>query len=111
MYPLAEGMFAPLNQWYVAAWSNEVTREPMERMLLDETVVMYRNPAGEPIAVAGKCLHRGYPLSKGLLIGDEIECGYHGLRFQPNGACSLIPSQNVIPKGCKIKAYPVAGRG
>ena len=36
MYPLYEGLFAPRNQWYVAAWSSEVTREPIERTILDE---------------------------------------------------------------------------
>ena len=38
MYPLDDGLFAPRNQWHVAAWSSEVTREPIERTILDEPI-------------------------------------------------------------------------
>jgi len=110
MYPLQDGCFAPRNQWYVAAWSSEVTRTPMERMLLNDPVVLYRTFTGGVSALAGFCPHRGFPLAKGELIGDDIECPYHGLRFGPDGACTLIPSQDVVPSACRLRTYAVAER-
>ena len=110
MYPLEDGSFAPRNQWYVAAWLSEISRTPMERMILDEPVILYRTQADEIVALAGFCPHRGFPLASGKLIGDDIECPYHGLRFGPDGACTLIPSQDTIPAACRLRSYPVAAR-
>lgn len=110
MYPLEEGSFAPRNHWYVAAWSSEVTRRPLERIILDDLVVMYRTEDGAVAALSGLCPHRGFPLAKGELVGDDIECPYHGLRFGPEGACSHIPSQDTIPAACRLRSYPVAER-
>ncbi len=108
MYPLAEGLFAAKNQWYLAAWSSEVTRIPMERWILDEPVAFYRREDGTPVAVEGRCPHRSFPLGKSRVVGDNIQCGYHGITFRPDGFCAEIPSQDMIPNVCKIKSYPVS---
>jgi phenylpropionate dioxygenase-like ring-hydroxylating dioxygenase large terminal subunit len=110
MYPLAEGMYAVRNAWYVAAWSKEVTREPMERWILNEPVALYRTQSGEPVALEGRCPHRHFPLGKSRVVGDNIECGYHGITFTPTGSCAKIPSQVQIPSACKVRSYPVAER-
>jgi len=110
MYPLAEGLFAPRNQWYVAAWSSEVTREPMERWILDLPVAFYRTEAGEAVAVGGRCPHRHFPLGKSRLVGDAIECGYHGFTFDRTGKCVRIPSQAQVPAVCRIPSYPLVER-
>ncbi len=107
MYPLPDGYFAPRNRWYIAAWSDEIGRTPIERWILDEPVALYRRENGDPVAVEGRCPHRSYPLGKSRLVGDDIQCGYHGLTFRPDGSCALIPSQPNIPNVCRIKAYPM----
>lgn len=110
MYPLQDGMYAARNQWYVAAWSSEVTREPMERMILNEPIAFYRRQDGQPVAVEGRCPHRHFPLGKSRVVDDNIECRYHGLTFDPSGALVRVPSQTAIPSRCRIKAYPVVER-
>ncbi len=110
MYPLSDGMFAPLNQWYVAAWSTEVVRTPLARDLLNEPVVFFRTEQGIPVALGGRCPHRHFPLGKGTVLGDSIECGYHGIRFGVDGKATYIPSQVAIPPACRVRCYPVAER-
>ena len=110
MYPLADGMFAPRNQWYVAAWSSEITRDPIERWILDEPVALYRKQDGTPVALDGRCPHRSYPLGKSRVVGDNVECGYHGITFTPDGSCARIPSQNTIPNVCRVRAYPLVAK-
>lgn len=107
MHPLKEGCYAPRNQWYVAAWSSEITRKPMERWILNEPLVFYRTERGEAVALAGRCPHRGFPLGESSLVGDDIECGYHGLTFRADGSCSRIPTQEAIPASCRLRSYPV----
>ncbi len=110
MYPLAPGNFAPLNAWYVAAWSSEVGRDPIERWILDEPVALYRKQDGVAVALDGRCPHRSYPLGKSRVVGDDIQCGYHGIRFGPDGRGTHIPSQDMVPGVCKVRAYPLAER-
>lgn len=110
MYPLAEGMFAPRNQWYVAILSDEVSRDPVERFILDEPVAFYRKEDGTPVALHGRCPHRSFPLGKSGVVGDDIQCAYHGISFGPDGQATLIPSQLNIPRVCKVRSYPVAER-
>ena len=96
-----------MNQWYVCAREQEITRTPMTRWICGEPLVFFRRENGSAVALSDRCPHRKYPLSKGHLIHDEIECGYHGLRFGPDGACRLIPAQNEIPPGFGVHAYPL----
>jgi vanillate O-demethylase monooxygenase subunit len=108
MYPLDVAQPYPRNQWYVGAYSHEVSRDILERTLMDQLVVFYRTAAGEAVAMQGLCPHRFYPLVKGALIGDSIQCGYHGLVFGPQGRCETIPSQADVPARCSLLTYPVA---
>ena len=96
------------NCWYVAAWDHEVRRlKLMRRILLGEPVVLYRKGDGAPVALEDRCCHRHAPLSQGRLRGDRLECGYHGLQFDPSGACVHIPAQESIPSSARVRSYPV----
>ena len=69
------------DNWYVAAFAEEVTRVPLRRTLLDESVVLYRTEASGAVALSDVCPHRRAPLHLGRLFGDVIACPYHGLRL------------------------------
>ena len=97
----------PLNQWYVAAKANEIGRKPLARFICGEPLVMFRRENGMPIALEDRCPHRLYPLSSGELRGDEIQCGYHGLRFDGTGRCTHIPAQKTVPDRFAVRAFPV----
>lgn len=95
------------NAWYAAALSSEIKREPFARTLLDEKVVMYRTTGGQVVALEDRCSHRQVPLSRGSLVGDELQCWYHGLRYNCAGQCVSIPSQGTIPIASHVRAFPV----
>ena len=44
------------------------------------------------------------------MIGDQIQCGYHGMRFDESGKCTSIPGQSNIPPQMKARSYPVEER-
>jgi vanillate O-demethylase monooxygenase subunit len=56
-----------------------------------------------------RCPHRFAPLSAGRLIGDDIQCGYHGLKFDCSGACVSNP-HGPIPRAATVTPYGVAER-
>ena len=99
------------NAWYVGAWGTEVGRQNLlRRTLLDEPLVFYRREDGAPVALADKCAHRHAPLSAGRLVGDDIECPYHGLTYDASGACVRVPGQSAIPPGARVRSYPAVER-
>ena len=95
------------NAWYVAGWSSEFADELRRVTLLEENVVMFRHSKGKVVAMEDLCPHRQLPLSKGKRIGDDIQCGYHGLTFNCEGQCIRIPGQDNLPASAYVTAYPV----
>jgi vanillate O-demethylase monooxygenase subunit len=98
------------NAWYVAAWDHEVTREMRRRIILDEPVLLFRRDDGQPVALEDRCCHRQAPLSMGKLVGNIVQCPYHGLQFDTTGKCIKVPSQDRIPASARIRNYPVVER-
>src|SRR5882724_5232515 len=110
MYPFNTRQSMVKNRWYIAAFSEEVTRQPMERTLLGLPVVLYRIEAGSPVAMYGICPHRYYPLALGHVEGDALVCGYHGFTFASDGKCIRIPAQGT-GAGFRQATYRVEERG
>jgi phenylpropionate dioxygenase-like ring-hydroxylating dioxygenase large terminal subunit len=98
------------NSWYVAASDAEIGSKPFARTILGEPVVLFRTQSGTPVAFEDRCPHRHLPLSMGSLVGDQLQCHYHGLRFTPDGRCMRIPGQDHIPAAAKAKTYLLVER-
>jgi vanillate O-demethylase monooxygenase subunit len=97
----------PRNHWYVIAFSHEVGRELLHRECLGDPVVLYRTENGEAVAMLDRCPHRGMPLSMGKLIGDVVQCGYHGFEYDCTGKCLKVPSQDAVPGTMRLHRYPL----
>ena len=97
----------PYNCWWVAGFSTEIGRELLGRWLLDTPVLLYRTEDGRAVAIENRCPHRSAPLSLGCLKGDNVQCGYHGFKFSPEGACVNVPSTGAALPAARIRTYPV----
>lgn len=95
------------NCWYVAATAPELERDLLARTLLGRPVVMYRQEDGTPVALEDRCAHRFLPLSQGRLVGDHVQCGYHGMEFDCSGSCVKVPGQDSVPRGASIQSFPM----
>lgn len=98
------------NCWYAAGFSDEFDGPVTARIYLDQAVVIYRTKAGVPVALEDRCAHRRLPLSLGRRVGDDLECGYHGLVYNAAGNCIRIPGQSAVPPGARVRSYPVIDR-
>jgi phenylpropionate dioxygenase-like ring-hydroxylating dioxygenase large terminal subunit len=79
--------------WYVAAPAHQLARGAMLPVtLLGQQVLLLRDNAGSVSALKDFCPHRGIPLRHGTFNGCEVECCYHGWRFDMGGTCTKIPS-------------------
>ncbi len=99
------------NCWYVAAEAGEIGRAPLGRIILGEPVVLYRQEDGTAVALEDRCCHRRAPLHKGRLVGDALQCGYHGFTFDAAGACIKVPGYDRPPVGVGgVRSYPLVER-
>ena len=97
--------------WYVAALSSELSDRPLARTILGEHVVMYRDSTGRVVAMLDTCPHRGFPLSRGRLVEDQLVCGYHGFTFDCSGACVSVPGQDRVPTKLAVRTFTLVERG
>ncbi|MGK7875158.1 MAG: Rieske 2Fe-2S domain-containing protein [Xenococcaceae cyanobacterium] len=98
------------NFWYVSEHSSAITNKPKRITMLGQEFVLYRDTKGQVAALSNLCPHRGGALSDGWVEDDCICCPYHGWKYQSDGACIEIPSNQpgaTIPKQARVDAYPV----
>ncbi len=80
--------------WYRALPGDQLGKNRLQKAtLLEIPLVLGRDRQGKPFALRDACPHRGMPLSCGAFDGREVECSYHGWRFDAHsGQCQSIPS-------------------
>ncbi len=80
------------NQWYAILTSKEVKNKPVGIKRLSMDIVLFRDKDGNVHGFYDQCSHRGAKLSKGKIVGDCIQCPFHGIQFNPQGICETIPA-------------------
>lgn len=97
------------NQWYVAAYSREISEELFARTICDEPILFWRKEDGNVTAMSDRCVHRRYPLSAApsRLVDDQVVCGYHGFTYGADGVCVAVPGQKRVPRTARLTSYDV----
>ena len=82
------------NAWYALGLSAELEGGKLEGMTVaGRPMVAWRDVDGGVHVLDGRCAHKRFPLAKGRLLEDgNLECGYHGFRFDGCGRCVGIPA-------------------
>lgn len=100
----------PKNCWYVACHASDVADELFARTILNQPLVFWRTESGDIAVLEDRCPHRLVPLSTGKPVNGLVECGYHGLRFDAEGACAYVPGQDSTPRDTRVRTFPVSER-
>ena len=80
------------NYWYPILQSEELPVDrPIAVRVLGEPLAVWRDIKGQPCVVKDRCPHRSIRLSVGRVLDGELQCVFHGLRFDGKGDCILIP--------------------
>lgn len=108
----AQDLYFLRNLWYYALPGHQLKPgQLLGKTLLEEPILLGRTEAGEVFAIRDLCPHRGVPLKYGKFLDSEVECPYHGWRFNPKGECTLIPGlvqeQRFNTKKICLVSYPV----
>ncbi len=80
------------NVWTPVGLSGDLKPgKPLGLRIAGERVVLFRDAAGQPGALIDQCPHRGVALSLGKVVAGELECPFHGWRFDRSGANCFVP--------------------
>jgi phenylpropionate dioxygenase-like ring-hydroxylating dioxygenase large terminal subunit len=96
-------------QWYVVMDSTQVRSKPVGVVRMGEKLVFWRDSSGKMNCLRDKCVHRGVQLSKGKVIGDNIQCPFHGLEYDSSGKVTVIPANGrntPVPDRFQVLSYP-----
>lgn len=98
--------------WHPVADAASLGGEPLAVRLLEEPLVLWRDASGTAHVFSDRCPHRGARLSLGCVRHGELECPYHGWRFDGSGRAVAVPALPafVPPSGHRATAHALQER-
>ncbi len=85
--------------WYWAYESDRLKRGQVVGLeILGKSLALYRGEGGSVYAVEGFCPHMGAHFKTGKVMGEQIQCAFHGWKFSSKGQCTEIPCQRYADK-------------
>ena len=96
--------------WHPVCDSRQVQEAPFAAWLMDLPVVVWRDEDGVAHGLHDKCPHRGARLSLGRVCNGQLQCAYHGWKFNSQGGCTLIPAMPHLSPTSAHQARPIAVR-
>ena len=74
-----------LDHWHPVVPSRDLRRKPVGVKLAGRLLCLYRTADGTAAVIDDVCPHRRMKLSCGRVVGDRVECKYHGWQFDAGG--------------------------
>ncbi len=95
--------------WFQVAWSAEVGIGEIHSMkYFDRELVAWRSQSGQAVVMDAYCEHLGAHLGfGGHVVGEVIQCPFHGWQWSGEGRNVCIPYQDRPNRGKRVRTYPV----
>lgn len=98
------------NRWYPITEAARLRRKPIGLRRFGRSLVVWRDGGGDPRVLPAVCPHRGASLAGGRVIDGELECPWHGFRFDALGRCTRMPCEGHgarVPRMLNQRPFPV----
>ena len=103
------------NYWYPVLQSEELqVGKAVGFAALGENFVAWRGSDARPNVVRDRCPHRSIKLSVGRVFDGQLQCILHGLRFNGEGQCTMVPWEENDARKAQwpsVAAYPARELG
>ena len=96
--------------WHPVAHADELSDgQVVGVQLLGEFFAVFRSANGLG-ALVDRCPHRRASLSRGTIVGESLQCAYHGWRFGADGSCQGVPGASSTLDLARLSATPIGIR-
>ncbi|MGB2756298.1 MAG: Rieske 2Fe-2S domain-containing protein [Acidimicrobiia bacterium] len=98
--------------WYQVAWPTDLEPGGVKPLYyFERDLVLWRDVEGEYHLQDAICPHLGGHIGHGGHVENcEIQCPFHGWRFDGTGKNSTIPYSERVNRAAKIRTYPLIVR-
>lgn len=95
--------------WYSVARASEIKTGEVQRVYaFERELAVFRTRGGKAAVTDAFCPHLGAHLGvEGRVVGETIQCPFHGWRFDTAGQCVDIPYCDEIPSRASVRAWTV----
>lgn len=95
--------------WYQIGWSADYpSASAVPLRYFGEDLVAYRGEDGSLHVLEAHCKHLGAHLGHGgKVVGDCVQCPFHGWQWGPDGTNTAIPDQASPNRARKLRVWPV----
>jgi nitrite reductase/ring-hydroxylating ferredoxin subunit len=103
--------FAPYPaSWYRFGAARELRDGPVTKTVLGRPLVAFRTARGQLTIMTARCSHLGANLGGGQVVGETIQCPFHGWRYGTDGQCVHVPATGPAPAFARQACYPAVER-
>ena len=94
-----------LDHWHPVYPCHKLKKKPAEVKLAGRMICLFRTQSGVAAAVDNVCPHRRLKLSYGRVVGERIECKYHGWKFDAcgNGESASTPKMSTCTESFDVR--------
>jgi nitrite reductase/ring-hydroxylating ferredoxin subunit len=96
--------------WYLACSASRLQSGPFSLEALGRQLAIFRTASGRLVVMDGRCSHLGADLGRGCVVGESIECPFHGWQYGADGRCSHAPAMSDAPRFARQSIFPVVER-
>jgi phenylpropionate dioxygenase-like ring-hydroxylating dioxygenase large terminal subunit len=76
---------AMIDHWHPVIRSRQLRDRPVKVTVAGRSIALFRAGGGAVGALDDVCPHRRMSLSRGSVVGDRLQCSYHGWTFDAQG--------------------------
>lgn len=78
-------MSSILDHWHPVLFTRDLGKAPVGVRVAGRPIAVFRTASGKLAAVDDECPHRRFRLSLGNVLGEKLQCRYHGWTFDCDG--------------------------
>ncbi len=93
--------------WFQIGWSSDLEPGQVRPLkYFGQELVAYRSAAGRAVVMDAHCPHLGAHLGHGgRVVGEGLECPFHGWQWAPDGTNVCIPYQERVNTARRLRAW------
>lgn len=95
--------------WFMVGWSWDLAPGEVRPMkIFDTEIVLYRTEEGDAHVVDAYCPHLGAHMGHGgCVVGENLQCPWHGWQWSPEGRNVHIPFADNIREDGRVRQWEI----